>query len=109
MTHLRHGHHADRLHRNVAHQIWRWLVLPRINRSRSYRDDLAMLPVQRIICPSRALQPCPNGESPWPVSADQRFKPYELFGRTVNLPEAVSALKGDPASVPDTLTASRAR
>ena len=43
--------------------VWRWLVLPRLNRSRSYRDDLAMLPVQRIICPSRALQPCPNGES----------------------------------------------
>ncbi len=43
--------------------VWRWLVLPRLNRSRSYRDDLAMLPVQRIICSSRALQPCPNGES----------------------------------------------
>lgn len=32
----------------------------------------------------------------------RRFKPYELFGRTVNLPEAVARVKGDAASVPDT-------
>lgn len=43
--------------------VWRWLVLPRLSQTRSYRDDLAMLQVQRLICPSRALQPCSNGES----------------------------------------------
>lgn len=42
--------------------VWRWLVLPRLSRSRGYRDDLAMLPVQRLICPSSAWQSCANGE-----------------------------------------------
>ena len=32
----------------------------------------------------------------------RRFKPYELFGRTVNLPDAVARLKGDTASCPGT-------
>ena len=32
----------------------------------------------------------------------RRFKPYELFGRTVNLPDAVARVKGDTLSVPDT-------
>ena len=31
-----------------------------------------------------------------------RFKPYELFGRTVNLPHAVARVKRDTLSVPDT-------
>lgn len=42
--------------------IWRWLVLPRLNRSRRYRDDLAMLPVHEIIGAGRALAPCANGD-----------------------------------------------
>ena len=28
--------------------IWRWLVKPRLGRSRRYRDDLNMLPVQQL-------------------------------------------------------------
>ena len=42
--------------------VWRWLVMPRLSRSRRYRDDLAMLPVPQLICPTPGMQPCANGE-----------------------------------------------
>ena len=40
--------------------IWRWLVKPRLGRSRRYREDLNMLPVQRLISSTRSMQPCAN-------------------------------------------------
>ena len=40
--------------------IWRWLVKPRLGRSRRYREDLTMLPVQRLISSTRSMQPCAN-------------------------------------------------
>lgn len=40
--------------------IWRWLVKPRLGRSRRYREDLNMLPVQRLISSTRGMQPCAN-------------------------------------------------
>ena len=42
--------------------IWRWLVKPRLERSRRYRDELTMLPVQQLICTTRGMQACANGE-----------------------------------------------
>ncbi|WP_284155516.1 hypothetical protein [Sulfuricystis multivorans] len=40
--------------------VWRWLVLPRLSRSRNYCDELAMFPVQQVICQSRDWQPYSN-------------------------------------------------